>query len=48
MYSITVNADDNIIKEVGKASEKIGNVYLPKDWVGRKVMVVLLPNEEEN
>lgn len=46
MYSITTNAQDNLIKEVGRANEKAGNVYLPKEWIGKKVMIILLPNEE--
>lgn len=45
MYSITVNAEDNIIKDVGKGNERAGNIYVPKEWIGKKVMIVLLPDD---
>lgn len=46
MYSITVNALDSVIKEVGKANDRAGNVYLPKEWIGKRVMVVMMADDE--
>lgn len=37
MYSITNNVIENMIKEVCKANDKIGGVYLPRDWIGKKL-----------
>ena len=47
MYSISINAEANVIKTVGRTNKSAGYVYVPKEWVGRKAMVVLLPEGEE-
>lgn len=45
-YTITIDAYDNVNKTVGKTSNNSGNIYVPKEWIGKKVMVVLMEKPE--
>ena len=46
-YTVTLEAYEIIEKEVGRASTKAGNVYLPDEWIGKKVRVVLCEPKED-
>lgn len=48
-FSITLEGYGLEEKVVGKTSAKAGNVYLPADWIGKTVRIVLCePKEESN
>ena len=46
-YSITIEAYDDVGKTVGKSSNNSGYLYLPKEWIGKKVRVILTEKPEE-
>jgi len=44
MFEVTVTGTDMVKKTVGK-HPTAGVIYVPKDWVGKKVIVVLEETE---
>lgn len=43
---VEVEVEDFIRKEVGSAKSS-GRVYVPKDWIGEKVLVIREKEEQE-
>lgn len=43
--TITVECEGQLEKKVGPGNNT-GRVYTPEGWVGRKVLILLLPEED--
>lgn len=47
-FTITLSSDEPPVERaVGGRGETSGRIYVPKAWIGRRVTVILMPEEAD-